>query len=152
MVLPLKYGDQAETTRNLARLMARFGKELLQDAELLVPVPLHASRLRQRRYNQSALLATSLGRLVGKPRDLQALVRTRPTVALEGMDIAGRRKELEGAILARPGAFVRGKRILLIDDVMTTGATANQCARALRDAGAVAVNVLTIARVADPRL
>lgn len=152
MVLPLKYGDRAETTRNLARLMARFGQELLQDATLLVPVPLHARRLRQRRYNQAALLATSLARLTGKPRDLRALLRTRPTRALEGMDAASRRKELEGAILPRPGAAVRGKRVLLIDDVMTTGSTANQCALALREAGAIQVNVLTIARVADRRL
>lgn len=152
MIFPLKYADRAETSSNLARLMARSGSDLLKIADLLVPVPLHPGKLRQRRYNQAALLATALARQTSIKLDLQALVRIRATKALEGMDAARRREELKDAIALKPGANVRGKRVLLIDDVLTTGATVDQCALALRNGGAAQVNVLTIARVADERL
>lgn len=151
MILPFKYGDRAESAPNLARLMVRAGGSLLQSADLLVPVPLHVSRLRQRRYNQAALLAKALAKQTGKPVELDALVRTRETRKLEGMDVPTRRQELDNAITFKPQKHMKGKRVLLIDDVMTTGATAHQCARALRAAGAGQVDVLTIARVADPR-
>lgn len=152
IILPFKYGDRAEMASNLALLMARAGAELLQAADLLVPVPLHAGRLRQRRYNQAALLTMSLARLVNKKVALEVLVRARPTRKLEGMDAPSRREELEGAIRLKSGANIQGQRILLIDDVMTTGTTAHQCAKALCDGGALEVDVLTIARVEDPRV
>lgn len=152
IILPFKYGDRAEMAPNLARLMARAGAELLQTADLLVPVPLHPSRLRQRRYNQAALLTVSLARLANKKVALEALVRTRPTRKLEGMDAPARREELEGAIGLKAGLNIQGRRILLIDDVMTTGTTAHQCAKILCGGGALDVDVLTIARVEDPRL
>jgi predicted amidophosphoribosyltransferase len=82
---------------------------------------------------------------------LDSLVRHRETQPLEGLDLAARRAELDGAIAMRPNANVRDKRVLLIDDVMTSGTTANECARVLREAGARRVDVLTAARVADPR-
>ncbi len=125
---------------------------MLQSANLLVPVPLHTARLRQRRYNQAALLAISLARLTGRPLGLDTLRRWRATRPLEGLSMAERRMELTGAITVRREADVAGKRVLLVDDVMTTGATAHQCALALREAGAARVDVLTVARVADPRL
>lgn len=152
MILPFKYGDKAEAAPHLAWLMHRAGGELLQRADLLVPVPLHSARLRQRRYNQAALLARSLAKLTGLAACLDALVRTRATAALEGMDATARRKELEGAMSLKSGVGIQGQHILLIDDVMTTGATAHQCARVLRSGGARQVDVLTIARVEDPRL
>lgn len=152
MILPLKYGDQSETAAGLARLMRRPGEEMLQAANLLVPVPLHTARLRQRRYNQAAVLAIALARLTGRPLELDILRRWRATRKLEGLDANERRAELAGAITLRRGAAVAGKRVLLVDDVMTTGATAHQCALALREAGAARVDVLTVARVADPRL
>ncbi|MGE4482457.1 ComF family protein [Acidocella sp.] len=152
MILPLKYSDQSETAAGLARLMRRPGEEMLQAANLLVPVPLHAARLRQRRYNQAAVLAIALARLTGRPLGLDALRRDRATKPLEKLGPQERRAELVGAISLREDANVAGKRVLLIDDVMTTGATANQCALALRGGGAARVDVLTVARVADPRL
>jgi ComF family protein len=151
MILPLKYADHTEAVKGLAELMRRPGEHLLQAANLLVPVPLHATRLRARRFNQAALLAIQLARLTGRPLGLDTLIRHRETLPLEGMDLAARRAQLEGAIVVRAEAPVRDKRVLLIDDVMTSGTTANACARALLDAGARRVDVLTAARVADPR-
>ncbi len=154
LILPFKYRDRTEIARGLALLMARAGAPLLDRADALVPVPLHKKRLRQRRYNQSALLAVALGRIAKRPVLLDALERTRATMPLVGLGFAERRLVLEDAIAARPGAARRlaSRNILLIDDVMTSGATANACALALLEAGAAGVDVLTAARVADPRL
>ncbi len=151
MILTLKYADHTEAVNGLAELMRRPGEPLLQAANILVPVPLHPARLRARRYNQAALLAIQLARLTGRPLGLDTLIRRRETAPLEGMDRAARRAELQGAIAVRPEADVQDKRVLLIDDVMTSGATANECARVLLEAGARRVDVLTAARVADPR-
>ncbi len=151
MILALKYADHTEVVNGLAELMRRPGEPLLQAANILVPVPLHPARLRARRYNQAALLAIQLARLTGRPLGLDALLRHRETAPLEGLDRAARSAELQGAIAVRTDAQVRDKRVLLIDDVMTSGATANECARVLLEAGARRVDVLTAARVADPR-
>ncbi len=151
MILPLKYADHTEAVNGLAELMRRPGEMLLQAANLLVPVPLHANKLRARRFNQAALLAIQLARLTGRPLGLDSLVRHRETAPLEGLDLAARRAQLEGAIDVRADANVQDKRVLLIDDVMTSGTTANECARVLLAAGARRVDVLTAARVADPR-
>ncbi len=152
LILPLKYADHTEAAKGLAELMRRPGEALLQAANLLVPVPLHITRLRARRFNQAALLAIQLAKLTGRPLGVDTLIRARATAPLEGMDVQARRAEMLGAIELRPGADVRDKRVLLVDDVMTSGATANECARVLLAAGARRVDVLTAARVADPRL
>ena len=154
LILPFKHLDRTEIARGLALLMARAGARLLDRADVLVPVPLHKTRLRQRRYNQSALLAAALGKIAKRPALLNALTRTRSTVPLMRLGFVERRLVVEGAIAARPGTarHVSGRNILLIDDVMTSGATANACALALLEAGAARVDVLTAARVADPRL
>ena len=153
LILPFKYADRTENACGLAVLMSRAGGALLAAAELLVPVPLHCARLRRRRYNQSVLLAAELGRLARRPVARDALIRTRATAALGGMDRAARQAELAGAIAVRRGTGSRlaARRVLLIDDVMTSGATANACAAALLGAGAARVDVLTATRVADPR-
>ncbi len=154
LILPFKYADRTDAALGLAVLMARAGAGLLAKAEILVPVPLHKTRLRQRRYNQAALLAAALGRLAKRPAKLDALIRSRATVPLGPLSRVQRRAELEGAVAVRAGraAGLVAKRILLIDDVMTSGSTANACALALLAAGAAQVNVLTAARVPDPRL
>jgi len=151
VILPFKYADRPEMARGLARLMLRPGARLLQAAEVLVPVPLHVSRLRTRRYNQAALLAVELARLARLPCIPDALVRQRPTAPLARMGLAARQAELLDAITVRAPAQVAGRLVLLIDDVMTSGTTADACAAALRRAGALRVDVLTAARVADPR-
>ncbi|GAC1341535.1 MAG: ComF family protein [Acetobacteraceae bacterium] len=149
IILPFKYGDRVETAGALAPLMARAGAALLRDADWLVPVPLHRRRLIARRYNQAALLARALSRLAGRPALLDALQRTRSTRPLAVMSPAARAKELEGAIQVRPGrvAALADARVLLIDDVLTSGATARACAGALLRAGAARVDVLAAARV-----
>lgn len=152
MILPFKYEDRAELAANLARLMVRARGDLIQKADLLVPVPLHRSRLRQRRYNQAAQLAKEIARQTGKVINLEALVRIRATAPLEGMGPLARQSELEAAVDLKRGVNLQGKHVLLVDDVLTTGATAHQCARVLCEGGARQVDVLTIARVVDPRL
>ena len=153
LILGLKYADRTEIAATLAVHMARAGAALLRDADLIVPVPLHRSRLRQRRYNQSALLARALGRASGVPVAMRALIRVRPTIPLGEFDGRRRREIMLGAIAVRPQALavVAGRRVLLIDDVLTTGATASACAEALAEGGARAVDVLVAARTIDRR-
>jgi ComF family protein len=154
IVLPLKYGDRTEYAGALAPLMVRAGAALLRDAELLVPVPLHRRRLIQRRYNQAALLAHAVARLAGKPVLPDALKRTRVTVSLGDLSAAERARVVDGAFAVRTGraGSVAGRKVLLVDDVLTSGATCAACTRALFAAGASAVDVLVAARVPDPRL
>lgn len=149
IILPFKHGDRVETAAALARHMARAGAALLQEADLLVPVPLHRSRTRARRYNQSALLARAIARLSGRPAMLDALRRTRATRSLGGQSAAQRASEMTDAFVVPPARAlqVAGSRVLLIDDVLTSGATANACARTLLAAGAAQVDVLVAARV-----
>jgi ComF family protein len=110
-----------------------------------MPVPLHRARLWERQFNQAAALAREVARVCGKPVELDAIARVRPTRSQVGLSGAERARNMAGAFrCARP---VKGRRILLIDDVMTSGATAGAAARALLDAGAKAVDVLVFARV-----
>jgi ComF family protein len=154
IILPFKHADHVEAAGALASYMARAGAALLREAELLVPIPLHRSRLRVRRYNQAALLARALSRLSGRSALLDALSRQRATAPLGDKTAAERAAEVERAFAVRPRrmAAIAAQRVLLIDDVMTSGATADACARALLAAGAARVDVLIAARVPDPRL
>ena len=154
LILPLKHGDRVELASILAPMMARAGAALLQRAELLVPVPLHRHRLFQRKYNQAAVLAFAVGRLAHRPVLPDALIRTRRTAPLDDKSPEERAREVAGSIRGPSVAPARlaGRTILLVDDVMTSGSTADACAAALLEAGAVAVDVLVAARVPDPRL
>jgi ComF family protein len=154
ILLPFKHGDRTERAPALARLMARAGQALLGRAELLVPVPLHRRRLLTRRYNQSALLAHALGHIASRPVLPDALRRVRPTRSLGDLSSAERAAAVDGVFAVPPSRLgrVQGRRVLLVDDVMTSGATARACTEALIEAGAAAVDVLVAARVPDPRL
>jgi len=154
ILLPFKHGDRIETARALAPHMARAGAALLSAADWLVPVPLHRGRLLSRRYNQSALLAQALSRLSGRPAVLDGLRRVRATASLGQKTGTERRAEVAGvfAIRASRQGQLADSRVLLIDDVMTSGATADGCARALLAGGVARVDVLVAARVADARL
>jgi len=154
LILPFKHGDQTALAGVLVRHMVRAGAPLLERADILVPVPLHRRRLFSRRYNQAALLASAIGAMASRPVVLDGLIRTRATVSLGDMTAEERATSVAGAFAARPNRVGRlaGHRVLLIDDVMTSGATANACARALLEAGVVSVDVLLAARVPDPRL
>ncbi|MBW4091964.1 MAG: ComF family protein [Proteobacteria bacterium] len=153
LILPFKHADRPELAARLAPFLLRAGAVLLDRAELLVPVPLHRRRLFARRYNQAAVLALALGRRARRPVLVDALARLRPTAPLGGKSAAERAAALEGAFAVRPRrvAALAGRCVLLIDDVLTSGATANACAVALLAAGARQVDVLAAARVADPR-
>ena len=152
LVHALKYQDRLEVAGLVGRLMTRAGREMLGEADLIVPVPLYRGRLWTRRYNQSALLASEISQATGVPAIMDALRRTRPTRAQVGLNIRERRRNVRNAFALDGGRelLVMGKRVVLVDDVITTGATAEACARALLDAGAAQVDVLAFALVVNP--
>ena len=153
LVLGLKYQARRDGLVLLAGWMAAAGRPLLDEAELIVPVPLHYFRLVRRGFNQSGWLAASLARASGVRLSVDALKRVRATPIQGGLSATGRRRNVQGAFQVRGMAkrLVKGKRVLLVDDVLTTGATAEACTLALKRAGARCVDVLTLARVAGPR-
>ena len=153
VLLPFKHGDRIEIAHALAPMMARAGAALIAAADLIVPVPLHRRRLVARRFNQAALLAQRLARIAARPAVLDALIRLRPTRSLGAMTAASRQAELSGAFAVRPSRrpILMDARVLLVDDVLTSGATARACTRVLLAAGVTRVDVLAAARVPDPR-
>jgi ComF family protein len=152
LVVAFKHGDRTDAAGAYAAWMARAGAELLADADLIAPVPLHRLRLLYRRYNQSALLAQAIGAASGVAVAHDLLLRKRHTPSQGRLSVAERERNVRGAIAVRGrrAAALRDKRVLLVDDVLTSGATAGACARALLRAGARAVDVLTLARVVRP--
>lgn len=152
LVHKLKYADRTALAPTLARWMLRAAPELIAGADVIVPVPLHRWRLVRRRFNQAALLARALGRLAEKPVALDALQRPKRTASQVGLGRARRAANVRNAFAVQPGFAerLRARHILLVDDVLTTGATAEACTRALLKAGAASVDVLTVARVPDP--
>jgi ComF family protein len=143
----LKYSDRAELARPIACWMTRAGADILAEADLLTPVPLHPLRLWRRRFNQAASLTREISRQTGKPCDLAALLRVKATASQVGLSRAQRAENVQGAFRAADGAPVRGRNIVLVDDILTSGATANAASRALLRAGAKRVDVLVFARV-----
>jgi ComF family protein len=147
-VLMLKYGEVTPLGRWFAELLARLANENAAGilADVVVPVPLHPSRLRERGYNQAEMIARPLARLLGIPFQSYLLVRTRPRPDKIKLTRRERWETVRGAYAMHPGAEVDKLRVLLVDDVLTTGATLDACSRALRGAGAVRVAGLTVAR------
>lgn len=152
LVQSFKYRDRQEGLALFGRWLARAGAELLDEADLIVPVPLYRSRLWWRRFNQSALLAQRLSRLTGVPADCFVLKRVRRTASQVGLSTEQRKKNVRGAFKVDPArkSVLAGKRVVLVDDVITTGATVEACARVLRRAKAARIDVLALARVVEP--
>jgi len=149
LVHRLKYGDRLDLAQTMGRLMARAGSKLIGDADLIVPVPLHRWKLWRRRFNQAMALASVVSRRSGVSCDAHALVRVKATQSQVSLTRAQRQDNLQGAFRVPDEARARlkGKRILLVDDVITTGATADAASRALLRGGAATVDVLAFARV-----
>jgi ComF family protein len=151
LVHAFKYGDRLDLAPTIGLWMARAGRELTAEADAIVPVPLHWRRLWARRFNQSAMLADVVAQDCGLPVAYEALKRIKPTAQQVGLTRAQRAENIQGAFRVAPAgrAAVAGRRVVLVDDVFTTGATAEGCTRALMRAGAANVDVLTFARVVD---
>jgi ComF family protein len=149
LVLGFKHGDRTEAAPAFGRWMLRSGAELVANSDIIVPVPLHWTRLFARKFNQAALLAHEVGGSSGVPVVPDLLIRRKRTPPQGKLSTSARRRNLQGAIAVKPNrsSFLRGKTILLVDDVLTTGATVSACARVLRRGGASNINVLTLARV-----
>lgn len=149
LVLGLKHGDRTEIAQTAAGWLERAAQPLLQDDPLLCPVPLHWTRLLKRKYNQSALLAEALAKRTDLQHCPDLLRRSRRTPALEGKTRDQRYRILGSAIEANPGRKnrVKGRNVLIVDDVMTSGATLSACTDACLQAGAAEVRVAVLARV-----
>ncbi|MDD2852228.1 MAG: ComF family protein [Desulfuromonadaceae bacterium] len=150
LIHSFKYNRRTHLRYPLALLTLEGIKQFLAESspQLIVPVPLHRSRLRQRGFNQAVLLGRVLSKKLSLPMVPDALTRTRATVPQIGLSAAERRTNVTGAFTVKKNRAVEGKRILLLDDVMTTGSTMDECAGGLKKAGAAAIIAVTIARTA----
>ena len=152
LIQSFKYRDRQEGLALFSRWLARAGAELLADADLIVPVPLYRSRLWWRRFNQSALLAQGVSRLAHVPADCFLLKRVRRTSSQVGLSAEQRKRNVAGAFKVDPARqnAIKDKKIVIVDDVITTGATVEACTRVLRRAGAARIDVLALARAVEP--
>ncbi len=153
LILAFKHADRLEGTRSFGRWMARAGAAFVAQADIITSVPLHRRRLISRKYNQAALLAQALAAASGCSFDPMLLERKRATPTQGGLTRRQRRHNVAGAFRIRPGweDRIRGARIVVVDDVITTGATVETCARTLKRGGASGIDVLTLARVVLPK-
>jgi len=152
MILKFKHADHLHAAPTFIPWMERAGRQMLAEADFIMPVPLHRWRFLKRRYNQAALLAFLLARRARVACIPDALVRKRATQSQGHLDFRARHRNVRRAFAVHPrhAAKIEGRRIVLVDDVYTTGATVKECAEVLLKAGAAAVNVLTVARVVKP--
>ncbi|MEO1066775.1 MAG: ComF family protein [Pseudomonadota bacterium] len=151
LITAFKYQDRLDLTKPLARFTMRAARELLTETDVIVPVPLHRARFFKRRFNQAAELAKVIARASDKPTALNALMRIRNTPQQVSLDPMERARNVQGAFRVKPEHRIKiaGRAVLLVDDVVTTGATVNACARALLREGACRVDVAAVAKVVN---
>lgn len=149
MIGQLKYADRHEARKLMGRWLAGAARDLLDDCDMIVPVPMHPRRLMWRRFNQAGLIAGELARISGRPFEPTVLIRVRATRSQVGLTRNQRLRNLAGAfaVPARRRSLVHGRRVLLVDDVITTGTTLNAAARVLLRAGASEVDAAALALV-----
>lgn len=145
-ILSLKHYDSTQYAETFAKLMSLMQTQICQDVDLIVPIPLHWKRLIIRQFNQAALIAKLLGKILAKPVDYKHLVRSTNTKSQGHQSRKNRHINLENAFQVKDMSQFEGKNILLIDDVMTTGATLQEAAKALKIARSKSINCLSIAR------
>ena len=152
IILAFKHADQTQSAPVFTPWLSRVGKEIFEEADYLVPVPLHRWRIWRRRYNQAAILAKYLSKDVKISHMLDAIGRCRATVTQGHLQARERSKNVKNAFVVNSKCLerIKGKNIVLIDDVYTTGATVNECTKVLLKNGAARVDVLTLARVVKP--
>ena len=147
LILSFKHADRTDLVPFLSKLLYYRGKHILENADYIMPVPLYWQRLMKRKYNQSALLTVKLSKITGKPYLLNTLLRIKKTQSQGHKTREERIKNIQNAFCVHHAEKIKGKTIVLIDDVYTTGATLNECAKVLRQAGAKRVEALVLARV-----
>jgi len=149
VILNFKFNDKTHYALTFVPWMLRAGADILEDADYIIPVPLHQKKLRFRKFNQSAILAEEIAIRSNKKYLFDGLLRIRETTPQKGLNKKDRLKNISGAfaINQKYTEAIQGKNIIIVDDIFTTGATLNECAKVLKDAGANEVNVLAIARV-----
>jgi ComF family protein len=155
LVIGFKNGSRQEMLDQFAKWMVRVGRKQLDHADIIMPVPLHWRRLISRRYNQSALLGLAISKQTGIPFEAGCLLRKRATPSQAGRSVKDRRRNMAGAFIIRDEGNIKGRNIVLIDDVFTTGATVSACTRLLKRAGAKQVHIITLCRVvrtSDPTM
>lgn len=148
LILSFKHGGRTEGLASFAAQMRRAGRDILTDADMLIPVPLHPTRLIKRRYNQATLLARALAKITDTEFAPDILFRTRRTDSQGGFNARARIENVRGAFAVKKASKIKGRNLVLIDDVLTTGATLEACARTLKGAGAARVDGICLARVA----
>lgn len=153
LILRFKHADQIDMVHCFVPWLMRAGQAQIETADVIVPVPLHFSRLLRRRYNQAALIAAALSKAAGKAYMPDGLLRQRATPTQGRLNYKERKKNVRQAFVVNPkqAASLAGKKVLLVDDVYTTGATVKECTRALLAAGVAEVSVLAVARVVRPQ-
>ncbi len=147
ILLPFKHGDKTGYAKFIAKIMSSTGTQLLEKSDFIIPVPIHISRMMKRKYNQSSLIVSFISKHSNKPALYNTLIRSKATQSQGHLSPRQRKQNVANVFIVNNPSQIIGKNIILIDDVFTSGATVNECAKALKKAGAKDINVLTFARV-----